>query len=64
MQVLVTSYEKKNSRDTVYVDGKPQKITTTVSLPMEFGYGSYNEPRIIKGTSIYTDDIISIEPIM
>jgi hypothetical protein len=62
MNVIITHYKKAdNGRDTVYFEGKPVRQVTTVKLPIEFGYGSYNEPRKIKNMDINVDDIISME---
>lgn len=62
MNVIITHYKKAdNGRDTVYFEGKPVRIITTVKLPIKFGYGSYNQPMKIKDMDINVEDIISIE---
>lgn len=63
MKVLITSFKKtENGRDTIYVNGKPSTITTSYKLPLQFGYGSYNEPKVLLNSGgIQVQDIISVE---
>lgn len=62
MNVLITYFKKKdNGRDTVYHNGKPVSETALIKLPLKFGYGSYNEPKVILNKGIQVEDIISIE---
>lgn len=62
MNVLITFYKKKeNGRDTMYFNGKPVTETKLFKLPLKFGYGSYNEPKVILNQGIQVEDIISIE---
>lgn len=64
MKVIVTHYAKaSNGISTQYFNDKPVSQVTTVSLPLKFKFGSYNEPRKVfndKGFCINADDIISI----
>ena len=61
MNVLIEHFKKANNgRDTVYFQGKPVTQVTTVTLPLKFGYGSYNEPRKLLNHDIDVDDIIGI----
>ena len=63
MKAVIISFKKKaNGKDTEYDENrKPVTIETVVSFPLNFGYGSYNEPRILLGShDIQVDDIISI----
>lgn len=61
MKVIVTHFAKEsNGRDTKYFNGKPVHQVSTLTLPIRFGYGSYNEPRKILDYPIDVDDIISI----
>lgn len=63
MKVLITYFKKaENGRDTVYVDKKPVTTTISYQLPLQFGYGSYNEPKVLLNSGgIQMQDIISIE---
>ena len=61
MKVLIEHYKKAdNNIDTVYLNGKPVIQVTETTLPLKFGYGSYNEPRKVLDKGINVDDIISI----
>jgi ethanolamine utilization protein EutQ (cupin superfamily) len=61
MNVIIEHYKKAdNGIDTVYHKGKPIRLITTVKLPLNFGYGSYNEPKKVFNCNIDVDDIISI----
>jgi hypothetical protein len=63
MNAIITSYKKKaNGIDTEYDENrKPIKIETIIPFPLKFGYGSYNEPKILfDSQGIQVDDIISI----
>lgn len=61
MNVVIEHYKKKlNSRDTEYHEGKPVVIETQTKLPLRFGYGSYNEPKLEMNTGIEVMDIIKI----
>lgn len=63
-QLVITHYNKNANGSTVYVDGKPTFSTTVVSVPIKFGFGSYNEPMKVKGYDINVDDIISIDELV
>jgi hypothetical protein len=62
MKHLIEHYVKAdNGIDTLYDnDKKPITKFTEVSSPLVFGYGSYNEPKVVLGTGIQVQDIISI----
>jgi len=61
MKVIITHFAKAdNGRDVKYYQGKPVTQVTPVTLPIKFGYDSYNKPRKILNTDIDVDDIISI----
>lgn len=45
MKVLVKHFKKTpNNIDTVFENGVPVSEEHLLSLPIVFGYGSYNEP--------------------
>lgn len=60
MLAEVKHFKKDDKGNTVYEDKKPVIETTRLSFPLEFGYGSYNEPKKIRNISINIDDIVSI----
>ncbi len=62
MDILIEHYKKSlNGRDTEYHEGKPVVMVTQTKLPLRFGYGSYNEPKLVFNTGgIQVEDIIKI----
>ncbi len=65
LRVTVTHYLKDHLGNTIYTtndDGRkaPKKGETEVTLPLRFGYGSYNDGRMLLDYGIKVDDIISI----
>ena len=61
MYILIEHYKKAdNERDTVYYEGKPVTMVTKAKLPLKFGYGSYNEPKVILDHGIQVEDIIRL----
>jgi hypothetical protein len=61
MNILIEHYKKTdNGRGTVYYEGKPVTQVTLVKLPLKFGYGSYNEPKVILDHGIQVEDIIRL----
>ncbi len=64
MKVKLTYFEKDIKDNTVYKDGKPVTGTSTASLPLRMGFGSYNEPRKVFGCGgLNVDDLLSVEEI-
>lgn len=62
MKASIVCFKKNSSGDTKY-DENRIPITTTVitSFPINFGYGSYNEPKKIINLDVNIEDIISID---
>lgn len=63
MQVSITFFKKDEKGNTVYDGNKPVTDNMIVSLPLVFGYGSYNEPKKILNTGILLCDVIGMDSI-
>lgn len=62
MKVKLVYFQKHaNGRDTIYENGIPKHGSHITTLPLRFGYGSYNEPRKIHGEGVDADDLLSIQ---
>lgn len=60
MKVIIEHFDKDSKDNIKYHEGKPITTFTSIKLPIEFGFGSYNEPKKIINHDINIEDIVAI----